>query len=156
MTAFSSLGHIALRVNDLERSLEFYRKLGFPEFLRLTQADGRPWIAYLRVTDELYIELFPGGDGGSVSGPERTGVNHLCLTTDDIEKTAAHLEAVGIPPSAPLVPSRRGVDGNRGMWVTDPDGNRIEIMEMAPACVQYEALKAVRAGGKPHSLVRPI
>ena len=156
MAAFNSLGHVAFRVNDLEASLAFYAKLGFPEFLRLTQTDGRTWIAYLKITDQLYLELFPGGDGGRAVGPEHTGVHHLCLTTDDIEKTAAHLDAVGIPATHALVPSKRGVDGNRGMWVTDPDGNRIEIMEMAPNCVQYEALKAVRAGGKPHSLVRPI
>lgn len=156
MPAFKSLGHIALRVNDLERSLEFYRKLGFEEFLRLTQTDGRPWIAYLKITDELYIELFPGGNGEGVAGPERTGVNHLCLTTDDIEQTAAHLKSVGIEASSPLVPEHRGVDGNRGMWVTDPDGNRIEIMEMAANCVQYEAIHAVGKGEPSHSLVRPL
>lgn len=156
MAAFNSLGHVAFRVNDLAASLAFYEKLGFPEFLRLTQEDGRPWIAYLKITDELYLELFPGGDGGKAVGPEHTGVHHLCLTTDDIEKTAAHLEAVGVPATHALVPSRRGVDGNRGMWVTDPDGNRIEIMEMAPGCVQYEALRAMRAGGPATSLVRPV
>ena len=155
MAAFNSLGHVAFRVNDLQASLDFYEKLGFSEFLRLTETDGRPWIAYLKVTDELYLELFPGGDGGKASGPEHTGVHHLCLTTDDIEQTAAHLDAVGIKATAALVASRRGVDGNRGMWIADPDGNRIEIMEMAPDCVQYEALKAVRAGGPPHQLVRP-
>jgi lactoylglutathione lyase len=154
--AFNTLGHVAFRVNNLDRSLEFYGKLGFPEFLRLTQADGRTWIVYLKVTDELYLELFPGGDGGNAAAPDKTGVNHLCLTTDDIEKTAEHLKSVGIAPSAPLNPEKRGVDGNRGMWVTDPDGNRIEIMEMAANCVQYEAIKAVRAGGPPQSLVRPI
>lgn len=156
MAAFNSLGHIAFRVNDLDKTLDFYGKLGFPEFLRLTQEDGRPWIVYIRVTDQLYLELFPGGDGGRATGPEHTGVHHLCLTTDDIEATAAHLQSVGIPATAPLVPTRRGVDGNRGMWVTDPDGNRIEIMEMAPGCAQYEAIKALHRGEAPHALVRPV
>lgn len=156
MAAFGSLGHVAFRVNDLQTSLDFYAKLGFPEFLRLTQEDGRPWIAYLRVTDELYLELFPGGNGGKAVGPEHTGVHHLCLTTEDIEATARHLDSVGIPASSPLIPTKRGVDGNRGMWVTDPDGNRIEIMEMAANCVQYEALRAVARGDAPHVLVRPI
>jgi len=155
VAAFNSLGHVAFRVNDLQRSLDFYSKLGFPEFLRLTQTDGKPWIAYLKVTDELYLELFPGGDGGKATGPEHTGVHHLCLTSEDIEATAAHLASVGIPLTSPLNPAKRGVDGNRGMWITDPDGNRIEIMEMAPNCLQYEALKALRAGEKPHALVRP-
>jgi len=156
LAAFNSLGHIAFRVNDLDKTLDFYGKLGFPEFLRLTQEDGRPWIVYIRVTDQLYLELFPGGDGGRATGPEHTGVHHLCLTTDDIEATAAHLQSVGIPATAPLVPTRRGVDGNRGMWVTDPDGNRIEIMEMAPGCAQYEAIKALHRGEAPHALVRPV
>lgn len=156
MSAFSSLGHVAFRVNDLQRSLDFYEKLGFPEFLRLTEEDGRPWIAYLKITDELYLELFPGGDGGKAVGPEHTGVHHLCLTTDDIEMTARKLAEVGVPLTEPLFADRRGVDGNRGMWIADPDGNRIEIMEMAPNCVQYEALKDVRAGGAPHVLVRPL
>lgn len=155
MAAFNSLGHVAFRVNDLQRSLDFYSKLGFPEFLRLTETNGKPWIAYLKVTDELYLELFPGGDGGKATGPEHTGVHHLCLTSEDIEATAAHLASVGIPLTAPLNPTKRGVDGNRGMWIADPDGNRIEIMEMAPNCLQYEALKALRAGEKPHALMRP-
>jgi len=155
VAAFNSLGHVAFRVNDLQRSLDFYSKLGFPEFLRLTETNGKPWIAYLKVTDELYLELFPGGDGGKATGPEHTGVHHLCLTSEDIEATAAHLASVGIPLTAPLNPTKRGVDGNRGMWIADPDGNRIEIMEMAPNCLQYEALKALRAGEKPHALMRP-
>jgi catechol 2,3-dioxygenase-like lactoylglutathione lyase family enzyme len=153
---FSSLGHLAFRVNDLQSSIDFYEKLGFPEFLRLTEEDGRPWIVYMRVTDEVYLELFPGGDGGRAGDPNITGVNHLCLTTDDIEATAARLAAVGIPLVAPLDPKRRGVDGNRGAWITDPDGNRIEIMEMAPGCAQYEAIAALRAGGQKTALVRPL
>ena len=157
MAAFNSLGHVAFRVNDLEASLAFYAKLGFPEFLRLTQDDGRPWIAYLKITDQLYLELFPGGDGGKAVGPEHTGVHHLCLTTDDIESDGRAISTPSAsPPRIALVPTKRGVDGNRGMWVTDPDGNRIEIMEMAQDCVQYEALKAVGRGEAPHVLKRPI
>lgn len=156
MAAFDTLGHVAFKVNDLDRSLDFYGKLGFPEFLRLNNADGRPWIVYLKVTDQLFLELFPGGTGEPVAGPQSTGVNHLCLTTEDIEATDAHLKSVGITPSSALVASKRGVDGNRGMWVTDPDGNRIEIMEMAPNCIQYEAIRALRAGGAATALVRPL
>ncbi|RYE35729.1 MAG: VOC family protein [Hyphomicrobiales bacterium] len=63
MQPFTSLGHFNLKTVDLDASIAFYAKLGFPEFLRLTQADGRTWIVYLRITDELYIELLPGGIG---------------------------------------------------------------------------------------------
>jgi lactoylglutathione lyase len=152
---FSNLGHINLKVNDLKASIEFYGKLGFPEFLRLTEEDGTPWIVYLRITDEVYIELLPGGQGRA-GDQQAAGLNHLCLTTEDIEATAAHLAKVGIPATVPLDPGKRGVDRNRGMWVTDPDGNRIEIMEMAPDCVQYEALAAMHAGRPATTLVAPL
>jgi lactoylglutathione lyase len=155
MQPFTSLGHFNLKASDLQASIDFYAKLGFPEFLRLTQADGRTWIVYLRITDELYIELLPGGTGRA-GDQQAAGLNHLCLTTPDIEATAAHLAKVGVPLVSPLDPTKRGVDGNRGMWVVDPDGNRIEIMEMAPACDQYEAIKHFHATGKATTLARPI
>lgn len=153
MPAFNSLGHVALKVRDLQKSIDFYSKLGFPEFLRLTEDDGSPWIVYMRFGDDLYLELFPGGHD-RVPGPEGTGVNHLSLTVDDIEATEAHLKKAGIPLASPRK-NVRGVDNNRGMWIEDPDGNRIEIMEMAPNCIQYAAIKDFHAGKPPHSLHRP-
>lgn len=150
MSIFKSLGHIALRVNDLDASVAFYNTIGFPEVLRLLNKSGAPWIVYHYVSDDLFIELFPGGDG-PVSPPENTGLMHLCLTVEDIDAAEARLAAAGIPLMRPRSPGR-GVDRNRGMWIKDPDGNQIEIMEMAPDCIQYEAVKSVLAGGKPHVL----
>ena len=155
MPPFTSLGHINLKVIDLQASIDFYGKLGFPEFLSLTQNDGKPWIVYLRITDELYIELLPGGKGRA-GDQQATGLNHLCLTTPDIEMTVRELAKVGIPLVSPLDPSKRGVDRNRGCWIVDPDGNRIEIMEMAPSCVQYEAIATWKKTGKPTAVLAPI
>jgi lactoylglutathione lyase len=152
MPAFNSLGHIALKVGDLDRSIDFYSKLGFPEFLRLNEEDGSAWIVYMRVGDNLYIELFPGGKGPADT--QGTGVNHLSLTVEDIEETERHLQEVGIPLESPRKEAR-GVDRNRGMWIVDPDGNRIEIMEMAPDCIQWEAIARMKAGGGPTALLAP-
>jgi lactoylglutathione lyase len=153
VAAFQSLGHIALKVQDLEASVAFYEKLGFSEFLRLLEDDDKPWIVYVRFEDNLYLELFPGGK--TRVDQQATGTNHLCLTVQDIEATARYLAEVGIPLTAPLNPARRGVDRNRGMWIEDPDGNRIEIMEMAPNCIQWEAIAKLRAGGGKTALVAP-
>lgn len=150
MAIFKSLGHIALRVNDLDASVAFYNAIGFPEVLRLLNKEGNPWIVYHRVSDDVFIELFPGGDGDP-SPPERTGLMHLCLTVEDIDAAEAKLGEAGISLMRPRTPGR-GVDGNRGMWIADPDGNQIEIMEMAPGCIQYQAVQAVEAGGRPHVL----
>jgi lactoylglutathione lyase len=153
MAAFTSLGHVALKVRDLEASVAFYEKLGFAEFLRLLEDNGKAWIVYIRFDDNLYLELFPGG----VDKVDQmaTGTNHLCLTVEDIEATARHLGEVGIALASPLDPARRGVDNNRGMWIEDPDGNRIEIMEMAPDCIQWEAIRKLAAGGGKTALTAP-
>jgi lactoylglutathione lyase len=152
MAAFKSLGHIALKVRDLQKSIDFYTKLGFPEFLRLNEEDGSPWIVYMRFEDNLYLELFPGGDGPVDTSA--TGVNHLCITVEDIEAAEKHLRSVGIPLESPRRDGR-GVDRNRGMWVVDPDGNRIEVMEMADDCIQWEAMKDFNAGKGGHALLAP-
>ena len=148
---FDGLGHIAIKVNDLDASLAFYEKLGFPEILRLLNAKGKPWIVYLRITDNTLLELFPGGTGAPVPGPEITGVNHLSLAVGDLDATEAALRSEGILLSRPRKDGR-GVDGNRGMWIEDPDGNRIEIMEMAPDCIQNKALARIREGKPPEAL----
>lgn len=154
MGIFPNIAHVALQVRDLEASIAFYEKLGFPEFLRLNNDDGKPWIVYMKVTDNFYFELFPGEDDGAA--PQgKTGVHHLSLQASDIEETVAHLEKVGIPLTSPLK-DRPGVDGNRGCWITDPDGNRIELMEMAPNCIQYEALKALATGKGATALHKPL
>jgi catechol 2,3-dioxygenase-like lactoylglutathione lyase family enzyme len=156
MGAFQTLGHINFKTRDLNKSIAFYKQLGFEPFLELTQEDGRPWIVYLRFDDMLYLELTGGGPAGqNAPGPEVTGFNHLCITVDNIDNAAKELEALGFPLMNPLS-QKKGLDNNRGAWVADPDGNRIELMEMSPDCVQYEAMKAFKAGKGMTSLVRPL
>lgn len=38
-----------------------------------------------------------------------------------------------------------GLDRNRQAWIEDPDGNRIEFMEMAPDSLQAEAIRRLKA-----------
>ncbi len=153
MAIFDSLGHIALKTRNLEASIAFYNAIGFPEMLRLNDKSGAPWIVYHRVNDNLYLELFPGGKDEKVPAESSgaTGLFHLCLTVSDADAAEAKLNKAGIKLSRPRN-TKRGIDGNRGMWIEDPDGNRIEIMEMAPDCIQYKAEANLKAGGKPHAL----
>jgi lactoylglutathione lyase len=147
MVTFTSLGHVAVRVKDMARSLDFYtRRLGFPEMLRLNYADGSLFLVYLRITDTQYLELFPNGVGDKVPEREALAINHICVTTDDIERTLRELAEAGIPLTREL---KLGPDGNRQAWIEDPDGVRIEIMEMAQDSMQAQAISRVHRGEKP-------
>jgi lactoylglutathione lyase len=144
MDLFKHLGHIALRVADLDASLAFYGKLGFREMTRLLNDQGEAWIVYLRINDDQYLELFPKGVKRPETGPDVIGIFHICLTVEDIDETFEELAKVGIHPSQPR-PTKRGIDGNRGGWIEDPDGTQIEVMEMAPDCIQLKAIERLRA-----------
>src|SRR3569623_2631126 len=154
MGAFLTLGHINFKTRDLQAAIRFYETLGFKAFLELTNEDGKPWIVYLRFDDNLYLELTGGGKERS-PGPEPTGFNHMCITVSNIEAAARELDAKGIKLMNPLS-LKKGLDNNRGAWVEDPDGTRIELMELAPDCVQYAAIKANNAGQGMTSLLRPL
>jgi lactoylglutathione lyase len=137
------IGHIAIRVKDIDRTLDFYRdRLGFKEMFRLDR-DGKLWLMYLRVTDTQYIELFPEAAGDRAPGGEANGLNHLCLEVASIDGVLAELAAVGVPIARE---KQLGADGNLQAWIEDPDGNRIELMQMDPNNMQAKALQRFRAG----------
>jgi lactoylglutathione lyase len=143
MKGLTDLGHIAIRVKDIDRSLAFYTgKLGFREMFRLNRDNGDLWLLYLRLTDTQYIELFPDAVGDHVPGREAIGLNHFCLCVENIDETLQELEQADVVITQAL---KTGPDGNRQAWFDDPDGNRIELLEMAADSLQYQALRRFAA-----------
>lgn len=152
------LGHVALKVSDLARALEFYgHGLGLKEAFRLNQPDGTPWIVYLHVAGESFLELLPTPatkesgalDTATARQPVSTppaaaapgGLMHLCLLVDNLQQTLRELDQRGVHPEG--LPTR-GQDGNWQAWLSDPDGNRIELMEINPASRQARAAHEAR------------
>jgi lactoylglutathione lyase len=58
-----------------------------------------------------------------------TAYGHIAITTDDIHGTLARLAEQGIEPEKPPYSVREG--GSLLAFVRDPDGYRVEILEMA-------------------------
>ena len=48
---------------------------------------------------------------------------HICLEVDDIEATVSTLRSRGVEVS----PIKLGKDNSYQAWITDPDGNRMEL-----------------------------
>ncbi len=142
MKGITGYAHVAIKVSDLQRSLDFYvGKLGFAEMMRLHKDDGSVWLVYLRITDDQYLEVFPDAEGDRAPGWNANGMNHMCLAVDDLKSLVAEIEAAGIPL---LMPLKFAVDGNWQAWIEDPDGNRIELMQMDPKSMQLKAIARLR------------
>jgi lactoylglutathione lyase len=147
--AVTHLGHVAIRCSDLEASLAFYAKLGLHEAFRLTRPDGSVGLVYLAVDDHSFLELFPGGTEPSGAGRQRLGYAHACLLVDDIQASYRAFVAAGVPFDAE---PKLGGDGNWQVWIADPDGTRIEVMQIMPDSLQARAARAGSASGAPQSL----
>jgi len=132
----TGIGHAAFGASDLQRSLDFYcRGLGLREAFRLYNDRGETWIVYVQVRGLDFIELFPDGrvKGGA---PAEHAYRHLCLVVDDLEATLRDLASRGVAADGP---ARQGKDHNWQAWLTDPDGNRIELMQMSRESPQQAA-----------------
>ena len=141
MKNVKAIGHIAVSVKDIERSMDFYvNKLGFEEMFRL-ERDGRLWIVYLRITDTQFIELFPDGVGDSAPPFANVGYNHLCLEVDDIDAAIAEITGRGVVLTAE---KKLGVDHNYQAWIADPEGNRIELMQLGADAMQTAAIRRIK------------
>ena len=144
MLTVSSIAHVAIRVKDIRRTLDFYvGKLGMREMMRLDR-DSRLWLLYLRITDTHFLEVFPEGVGERAAERDAVGYNHMCLEVADIDVSLAELEAAGVH----LIREKQmGADGNWQAWIEDPDGHRIELMQMMPDSLQAKAIARMAAGG---------
>jgi lactoylglutathione lyase len=119
--------HTCYRIGEIDRSVEFYRALGFEELRRMP------------IRDEA-INVFMGlpGDGprleltynfGVDSYELGSGYGHIAVTVEDLDETLARLREQRIEPERPPYRVREG--GSRICFVRDPDGYRIELIERA-------------------------
>lgn len=127
----SDLGHAAFAAYDLERTLGFYARLGIHEAFRLHHDDGSLILVYLHIAGDRFIEVFPNGPAPD-SG-QKTSFMHLCLLTGDLHTAVEQLRNAGVEiDQAP----KRGIDHNWQAWISDPDGNQIELMQLDDASPQ--------------------
>ena len=122
-----ALIHTCYRISDIDRSVEFYKALGFEEVGRIPIRD-----------EAVNVFMNQPGDGGmprleltynfGVDSYELgTAYGHIAIAAPDLDATLARLKEQGIEPERPPYTIREG--GNRLCFVRDPDGYRVELIE---------------------------
>ncbi len=122
----AELIHTCYRILEIERSVDFYEKLGFEELRRMPIGDEATNVFMGLPGDGPRLELTYNHD---VTEPYEigTGYGHIAVTVDDLDATLAGLAEVGIEPERPPYQIREG--GSRLCFVRDPDDYRIELLE---------------------------
>ncbi len=133
----AGLSHTAIRTRSLPESMRFYTQvLGLREAFRMHREDGSLATVYLYIAPGQYLELFSGGLRESEEGPDVIGMCHICLKTEDIRRAYDAVRAAGGPLDSEI---RTGNSRCLMFWTHDPDGTRIEIMQMPPQSMQAQA-----------------
>jgi lactoylglutathione lyase len=117
--------HFGLRAADLERSLAFYTGVGY-EVVGSVPETALGSLTMLRLPDDevVTIEL--------VHGPKaqvdvRTGLSHFVIKVESMAAAMSALAARGIDAEVPTSPD--GSDDFLTVWIVDPDGSRIELVQ---------------------------
>jgi catechol 2,3-dioxygenase-like lactoylglutathione lyase family enzyme len=118
------VAHLAVFVSDLPKARAFYGDLlGFEEPFTLPKPDGSIEIAFVKINDRQWIELFNQPTAGEGQ------LNHIAIYTDSADGMRDYLASRGV-----TVPVRvpKGRTGNKNFMVKDPDGHNVEIVEYQP------------------------
>lgn len=138
-----SLSHIAFNTGDMKKMLAFYCDLlEFEKVFTIQDENGDRWIEYLKTPGDLgqFFEIFYDATKRVDIDNQTIGYNHFCLVVDDIQEIAAYLRAKGVKLDKE---PGMGLDFNYQCWIRDPDGNRIEFMQMGEKSLQMEYLKKI-------------
>jgi lactoylglutathione lyase len=120
--------HTCYRIGDIDRSVAFYNALGFEEVGRLPIRDEAVNV-FMNIPGDGDMPKLELTYNHGVSAYELgTGYNHIAITSPDLDATLERLAEQGIEPEKPPYTVREG--GSRLCFVRDPDGYRIELIEM--------------------------
>ena len=144
----TGFNHTSFTIADMEKSVKFWTELLGFKAASVSPREGR-WQeevtgiagASLMVA-HLYghghhIEFFQylaGAVPGAAPAPALGGAAHVCLETDDIERTWAALLKEGATAQGAIATVTTGaVGGAKAGYIRDPNGILIELLQLAPA-----------------------
>lgn len=122
----TQIHHVAIICSDHEKSLEFYRKIGFCLIREVWRPERQDHLTMLQAGN-ITLELFSRPDAPQrVTDPEALGLRHLAFQVDHMEEAVRWLKSLGIETE----PIREdSINGGKMTFFRDPDGLPLELHE---------------------------
>jgi len=135
MISIREIDHLVLRTADLRAMLGFYCDVLGCSIERRQDEIG---LVQLRAGRSL-VDLVPvsgklGAAGGAAPGKEGRNLDHLCFRVEPFDEPAIRQHLLAHDVDAGPMSSRYGAEGEGpSIYVTDPDGNVVELKGPATA-----------------------
>jgi lactoylglutathione lyase len=121
---------IGIVVRDAEKSLAFYRDVLGLEYLGdLTFPGNHMWRFQAGKSVVKLLAQDPAPDAANPPGDvPATGFRYLSLYVSNLEEVVSDVQAAGCPIAIPITEFQPGA---RFAFVEDPEGNRIELLDVS-------------------------
>ena len=125
------LNHVGIAVKNFDESLNFYSQvMGFRVAFRFPSPDGKPTTTYFQINRDTFLEMAPATDALPA------GITHIGIETEDIKATIARIrQAGGTAEDFRVSGPTKALLSN----VTDPNGIRLELIELTPDSLHKKA-----------------
>ena len=127
MNQVKKLLHTRYRVNDLDKTVRFYKDVLGLEEIRRNKSPRGSELVFLKTPgseEQIEITYFPG------SGPVQVqpDLTHLAFEVDNLEEFGKHLAELGLKFSDGPTKSS---SGSTFAFIDAPEGYEIELIELA-------------------------
>ena len=126
------LNHVGISVPNLDEAVAYYTKtMGFPEAFRNFDDKGQPTLVYVQISRNTFLELQPA------NAQRPPGINHFGVVVENMGAATAMFKQRGANVSETRVSGTKAILSN----VTDPNGVRMELLELPPESLHRQAME---------------
>ena len=126
------LNHVGISVPNLHEAVTYYTEtMGFPEAFRIVDETGQPALVYVQVSGNTFVEL-------QLANAQRPpGITHFGVHVEDMAAATATFKQRGANVAETRVSSTNAILSN----ISDPNGIRIELLELPPESLHVQAME---------------
>jgi catechol 2,3-dioxygenase-like lactoylglutathione lyase family enzyme len=114
----AKLRHIAMVVEDIEKTASFYQRAFGMERVRQTDTA-------IGLSDGVVSLVIIHPSNANMKGDDRRGLHHLGFLVEDVDKESARVRAAGAVPHGAIINSEAGTESEHKF--RDPNGQVFDI-----------------------------
>jgi lactoylglutathione lyase len=118
--------HFSLRVADPDRSLAFYRAVGY-EVVGRVAATPQGDLTMIKLPDDEFVTIELVHDRAHHDPRPASTPSSFAVVVESMDAMVAELATRGVDAETPTSPD--GSPDFLTTWIVDPDGNRIELVQ---------------------------